>query len=253
MASSDKSTFNQFQSVVAILTPVIVAFGGFYGYILKDRVADAQSQLAAMETSIRNVEAMETFFKMMGGENNAEAKMAAYALYMLNKENPEMTVSMIMAPENEDLMAVLIDLGSRDSKILEEVQKILATQDDTKEGTAIQQSAQKIVADIPSTVAAVSADTVSEDGDAGRWSYLGNFVTGEGKRFDLPAGDSPLEGNTYTLTRDVNIRADYPHSENDWQSGSIIGVAREGQRIEVVETQVDSKDHLWARINVVSR
>ena len=84
MASTDKSTFNRFQSLVTILTPIIVAVGGFYGYVLQKEVAEAeakataaQTQIAEIETSIRNVEAMETYFKMMGGENNAEAKMAA--------------------------------------------------------------------------------------------------------------------------------------------------------------------------------
>ena len=259
MASTDKSKFNQFQSLVTILTPVIVAIGGVYGYMLQKEVTEAeakasaaQTRISQIETSIRNVEAMETYFKMMGGENDAEAKMAAYALYMLNKEDPEMAVSMIMAPGKEDLMSVLIDLGSREPKIFKEVQKILETQDDTREGTSMQKTAQTIIGGIGSTgnVAATDTDKVSED--TGGWSYFGNFATGEGARIDLPAGALPIEGSTYTLNMGVNLRSDYPRKENKYKQGGVIGVAAEGEEVTITDLNVDSKKRVWAKIRLAS-
>jgi hypothetical protein len=262
MASTDKSTFNQFQALVTILTPVIVAVGGFYGYMLQEEVARAeakataaQTQIAEIETSIRNVEAMETYFKMMVGDNNAEAKMAAYALYMLNKEDPEMAVSIIMAPGREELLSVLIDLGSREPKILAEVQKILETQDDTREGTSMQQTAQKIIGDIGNSaiVAEADADAVAAPEESGRWSYLGNFATGDGVRIDLQGADVPTDGRSYALTMDVNLRSDYPQKDNAYKSGSIIGVARKGDEITIMEWKPDSKQRVWAKIRVASQ
>lgn len=246
--------------MVTILTPVIVAAGGFYGYVLQKEVAEAeakataaQTQIAEIETSIRNVEAMETYFKMMGGENNAEAKMAAYALYMLNKEDPEMAVSMIMAPGKEDLMSVLIDLGSREPKIFAEVQKILETQDDTREGTSMQQTAQKIIGDIGSSASVAGAGTVAASEDSGGWCYLGNFETGEGTRIDLPAGALPTEGSSYKLNMGVNLRADYPRKENDYQRAGVIGVARESDEITITKLDIDRKKRVWAKVQVASQ
>ena len=264
MASTDKSTFSRFQTLVTVLTPIIVAAGGFYGYVLQKEVAEAeakataaQTKIAEIETSIMSVEAMETYFKMMGGENNAEAKMAAYALYMLNKEDPEMAVSMIMAPGKEDLMSVLIDLGSREPKILAEVQKILETQDDTREQTSMQQTAQRIFRDIPSSARIVSAGAAadSEDSeDSGGWCYLGNFDTGEGKRIDLPAGALPTEGSSYTLKKDVNLRSDYPRKENSYdRRAEVIGVARESDEITITQLDVDRNKRVWAKVRVASQ
>ncbi|NIV18212.1 MAG: hypothetical protein GWN47_07305 [Woeseiaceae bacterium] len=260
MASTDKTKFNQFQSLVTILTPVIVAIGGFYGYVLQKEVSDAeakataaQTQIAEIETSIRNVEAMETYFKMMGGDNNAEAKMAAYALYMLNKEDPEMAVSMIMAPGKEHLMSVLIDLGSREPKIFEEVQKILETQDDTRQGTSMQQTAQRIIGDIGSSPKVIGTDTTDADEDTGGWSYLGNFATGAGTRIELPAGALPAEGESYTLNMDVNIRSDYPRKENNYRQAGVIGVARKGDEIVITQLDIDRKKRVWARIQVATQ
>ena len=242
-----------------------MAAGGFYGYMLENKVTeaeakvqDAQMQIAEMQTSIRNVEAMETYFKMMGGENNAEAKMAAYALYMLNKDDPEMAVSMIMAPGKEHLMSVLIDLGSREPAIFAEVQKILETQDDTREGTEMQQTAQKIIGDIGTPVVLASQDpgaleaehaAAVVDDDEGGWSYLGNFQTGEGARIDLPLGTEPTEGRTYTLNRDVNMRSDYPNRDNGYKQGHIIGVARTTDDVTIVDIDIDSKNRVWAKLS----
>jgi hypothetical protein len=259
MASSDNSTFNRFQSLVTILTPIIVAVGGVYGYLLQEEVASAkakataaQTQIAEIQTSIRNVEAMETYFKMMGGTNNAEAKMAAYALYMLNKEDPEMAVSMIMAPGKEELLSVLIDLGSREPLILAEVQKILATQDDTREGTSMQQTAQKIIADIGNSALVADVDKAENVDALESWSYLGNFDSGEGARVDLPAGsETPAEGSRFTLIMDVNLRSDYPRKGNSYKSGGIIGVALKGNEITIIEAKPDSKNRVWAKISVV--
>ena len=259
MASTGKSKFNQFQSLVTILTPVVVAIGGFYGYVLQKEVAEAEAKAAAaetriseIETSIRNVEAMETYFKMMGGDNDAEAKMAAYALYMLNKEDPEMAVSMIMAPGKDDLMSVLIDLGSREPKIFKEVQKILDSQDDTREGTSMQQTAQRIIGGIGSPATVVSADTDEASEDTGGWSYLGNFATGKETRIDVPGGALPSKGSTYTLNMGVNLRSDYPRKENKYRQGGVIGVAAKGDEITITDLDVDSKKRVWAKIQVAS-
>ena len=258
MASTNKSTFNQFQTLMAVLTPVIAAVGVFYGNLLQNEVKQAeakataaQTQIAEIETSIRNVEAMETYFKMMGGDNNAEAKMAAYALYTLNKEDPEMAVSMIMAPGKEHLMSVLIDLGSREPKIFAEVQKILETQDDTRAGTSMQKTAQKIIGDIGSSASIADAGAAAVAEDVGGWCYLGNFVTGEDTRIDLAAGVSPVEGSSYELNMDVNLRSDYPRKENNYhRRASIIGVARTSDEITIMQLDVDRKNNVWAKVHI---
>ena len=60
-----------------------------------------------MEHSIANVEAMAPYFEMMADTNKAKSKMAAYALYMLKLDDPEMAASVILAPGKPELLDVL--------------------------------------------------------------------------------------------------------------------------------------------------
>ena len=77
MATKDKSTFDRFQSLMTILTPILVVAIGAY----------LNQNITRVESEIKNVEAMKEFFELIAGEDVGKAKMAAYALYMLNKED----------------------------------------------------------------------------------------------------------------------------------------------------------------------
>ncbi len=77
MATTNKSTLDKIQSLMTILTPILVVAIGAY----------LNQNITRVESEIKNVEAMKPYFDMMAGEDAAKAKMAAYALYMLNRED----------------------------------------------------------------------------------------------------------------------------------------------------------------------
>jgi hypothetical protein len=165
---------------------------------------------------------------------------------MLNKEDPGMAVSMIMAPENPELMAVLIDPGSREPAIWEEVKKILETEDDTREQTSMQNTAQKIIGGIG------KAGAISTAAELQGWSYLGDFSSGSGTRVELPPGKLPEKDKSYELVMDTNLRADKPKPPA-YSLASITGVATSGKTITINELDVDRKNRVWAKVAVSSR
>ena len=87
MANTSKSKFDKYQALVAVTVPIMTAALGVFAYQADQKASDATGRIAQVESSINKVEAMGEYFKMMAGDNNAEAKMAAYALYVLTKED----------------------------------------------------------------------------------------------------------------------------------------------------------------------
>ena len=239
MTTSGKTGFDKVQSALAVVTPLLVlGIGAFLN-----------QNITRVESQIKNVEAMKPYFDMMAGDDPAKAKMAAYALYMLNREDPSMAVSMIMAaPPESDLMAVLIDLGSREPAIWQEVRKIVQTADDTVDQTEMQKAAQKIIGGIGTT-----ATTAAAGGVKG-WSYLGNFTPPiENARIELKAGEElPTVGKTYELLLTTNLRADKPEAP-DYTLATVTGVATSGSSITIIGLDVDSKKRVWAEIMVKLR
>ncbi|NOX67553.1 MAG: hypothetical protein GXP15_00020 [Gammaproteobacteria bacterium] len=235
MATTEKSAFDKIQSALVVLTPILVVVFGAY----------LNQNITKVESQIKNVEAMKPYFDMMAGEDPAKAKMAAYALYMLNKEDPSMAVSMIMAPQNPELMGVLIDLGSREPKIWNEVKKILDTADETRGVTKMQEAAQEIIGGIGTT--ATTATTREIQG----WSYLGDFTPPvKDSRIKLDKGEIvPVQGQSYELKQAVNVRADKPRSP-DYSLARITGVAAAGSTVVIDELDIDKNDRVWAKVSV---
>jgi hypothetical protein len=196
---------------------------------------------------------MKEFFELIAGEDTGKAKMAAYALYMLNKEDPEMAVSMIMAPGKEELMGVLIDLGSREPEIWQEVKKILETQDDRRKPTAMQETAQKIIGGIGDSASAKGGAKDSASVELAGWCYLGDFKKGSDVRIKLKPGVLlPEKGESYELTRDTNIRSEPPKPPN-YKLKGVIGVAVNGDTVKINDLEIDRKKRVWAKVSVTSQ
>jgi len=244
MANTSKTKFDRYQSLVAVTVPIMTAALAVFAYQADQKASDATGRIAMVESSINKVEAMGEYFKMMAGENNAEAKMAAYALYMLTKEDPEMAVSIIMAAGNDELHEVLRDLGTREESIKKEILRIARSRDDGDNPeevklTEMQAGVRKILGAI-----ATSADLEG-------WCYLGDFEKRSSLRIDLAKG-LPVVGESYGLILDANLRAGYPNKENDYGLASVTGVAAKGATVTVMEIAPGDKPGVWARIAVSS-
>lgn len=246
MANTGKTKFDRYQGLVAITVPIITAALAVFAYQADQKASDASGRIAMVESSINKVEAMGEYFKMMAGENNAEAKMAAYALYMLTKEDPEMAVSIIMAAGNDELHEVLRDLGTREESIKSEILRIARSRDDEDNPeevklTEMQEGVRAILGDI-----ATSANLQG-------WCYLGDFKERSGLRIDLAKG-LPVAGKSYKMILDANLRTDYPNSANDYDlaNSSITGIAAKGATVMIMEVEPGSNQRVWARIAVSS-
>lgn len=249
MANTGKTKFDRYQSLVSIAIPVLTAALAVFAYQADQKAYDADKKaselsgrIALVESSINKVEAMGEYFKMMAGENNAEAKMAAYALYMLTKEDPEMAVSIIMAAGNDELHEVLRDLGSREDAIKQEILRIAGSRDEEDNPeevklTEMQAGVREILGDI--------ATSANLNG----WCYLGDFENRSSLRIRLASG-LPVVGESYELILDANLRADYPNKENDYGLASVTGVATKGATVTIMEIEPGDKPRVWARISV---
>jgi len=241
---ANKTKFDRYQSLVAVTVPILTVALAVFAYQADQKASDASGRIALVESSINKVEAMGEYFKMMAGENNAEAKMAAYALYMLTKEDPEMAVSIIMAAGNDELHEVLRDLGTREESIKTEILRIARSRDDEDNPeqvklTEMQEGVRAILGDI-----ATSANLQG-------WCYLGDFGSRSGLRIDLAKG-LPVVGKSYELILDANLRVDYPNKKNDYGLASVTGVAAAGATVTVLEIEPGDKQRVWAKIAVSS-
>jgi len=237
-----KDLWDKVQIFFIILTPLILGIGGFFINSAQQEISDNISKL---EQTVSTVEAMIPYFDMLVGDDTNKAKMAAYALYMLNKEDPEMAVSLILAANRGELIDVLKDLGNRDTLILSIVAKAVTS----KEGETEVLDTIKSEIEISAKEIIQSISTKSSG-----WLYLGNFEGGKWtKRTIKIVKELPKEGDKYTVIDDVYLRDSKPKLPL-YKLGKILGVIKVGEeiKIDIVDTDV-GRNRVWAKVTVVSR
>lgn len=222
-----KNAWDKIHITLTLVTPLFVAI---MGWVLNQNISKVKN-------SIANVEAMAPYFEMMADTNKAKTKMAAYALYMLKHDDPEMAASVILAPGKPELLDVLKDLAKRDERIRQQLDKIIETTDDVGETTEIQKNAQEVIKSISNTLEG--------------WAYLGDY-NGQNRsnnRVRTNDGNPPLLNKSYKLLIDVNLRDSKP-SPPDYKMGEVVGVISAGKNIEIKDIDVDQKKRVWAKVVV---
>ena len=189
-------------------------------------------------------EAMRPYFDMLVANDPAKRKMAAYALYMLNKEDPEMTVSLILAANKNELNDVLKDLGNRDPNILSIVSRAVIS----KEGETIET--------VPKSEMEVSAKNIiqSISQETSGWSYLGTFIDNKWSTSTIKIGNKlPEKGKAYKIIDEVYLRDSKPTFPL-YKLGKILGVLKVGEEIRVDELDADvGRNRVWAKVTMISR
>ena len=203
---------------------------------------------------------MSTYFKMMAGTDVAQAKMAAYALYMLNRDDPAMAVSVLLAGASGEggskapkhfLMDVLKDLASRDKKFRQSLQKIVATSDSTGVDTEAQVRAYEVIESVsvkppPAEVAAGEEQKKQEN----QWCYLGRFRSNRWSDSSLKIKtNQEVKVGQYELVKDVRLRAGYP-KKPDYKLAKTVGVAHKGSRVEIKKLKYVGTG-VWAKVSIV--
>ena len=236
-----KSAWEITQSVILLLTPVLVAV---MGYVFNRSLTQIESQIA-------NVSAMQPFMEMIADEDITRSKMGAYAIYMLKKDDdPQIAAQMILAPGKQHLMDVLVDIGNRDTAIKNVVNRVLENLDlgsgDTSKLSDIQKNALMVINKIDEQTSSEFETNGRDEPIATDWLYLGNYT--QGLTGDRIIEGNPVIGNTYTLIKASHVRADKPRKADGYKLPPFVRVAKKGSQIEIDTLTTDKKQHKWARI-----
>lgn len=238
---AQKTLWDKVQVIFTILTPLILGIGGFFINATQQEISNSISRL---EQTVSSVEAMRPYFDMLAGSNPAQARMAAYALYMLNKEDPEMTVSLILAANRKELNDVLKDIGNRDPNILAIVSKTVISKEGETAEIVPKSEMEVSVKNIIQSISTVSSG----------WSYLGTFVDNKWSKSTIKIGNElPKEGEGYKVIDDVYLRDSKPTFPL-YKLGKILGVLKVGEQIRIDKLDADvGRNRVWAKVTVMSR
>jgi hypothetical protein len=238
---AQKNIWDIVQIIFTILTPLVLFVGGI---IINSTQQEISNNISKLEQTVSSVEAMRPYFDMLAGEDPAQAKMAAYALYMLNKEDPEMAVSLILAASREELNDVLKDIGNRDPNVLAFVSNAVIS----KEGeTAENSTKSQIETSAKSIIQSISTESSG-------WSFLGTFDGKKWSKSTIKIGNElPEEGKVYEIIDDVYLRDDKPKFPL-YKLGKILGVLKEREKIRIDKLEADvGQNRVWAKVTVASR
>lgn len=236
-----KDFWDRVQVIFTVLTPIILGVGGF---IINSAQQEISKNISRLEQTVSSVEAMKPYFDMLAGSDPSQAKMAAYALYMLNKEDPEMAVSLILSANRKELNDVLKDIGNRDPNILAIVSKAVIS----KEGEATEITTKsEMEASAKNIIQSISTESSG-------WSYLGTFDGEKWSRSTIEIGNElPKEGKVYAIIDDVYLRDGKPKFPL-YKLGKILGVLKVGDEIRIDKLEANvGRNRVWAKVTAVSR
>lgn len=248
------------QIVLTVLTPLMLGLGGLWFKRAEQRLngeqqvllakqqdlqtqqAKISGQLSQLQTRTTMVQAMKEYFEMLVAADSSKGKMAAYALYMLNKEDPEMAVSLVLASDRPALRSVLVDLGQRDTMI----RNLVAQRISSREGLPgdPHSTATRMTANATSVLAQMGGD------ERNGWSYLGTFRDGRWRHGPTVQIDQqmPQVDKSYPVAMSLYLRATAPNDE--YRHGDIRGVIPVGDRLRVDELR-QYGNRVWARVTVL--
>lgn len=276
-----KSFFEIIQSIFMLMTPILVAF---LGYFFNNKVDEIQNK-------IDNVEAMIPFMNMLlDTDDKTKNIMGAYGIYMLKQgDDSKIAARMIAATQKSHLADVLRDIGKDDDsvqKVLDDLydnplgitpEEYSALDDSIKSTldlTPLQRYALNVKHDIDLSQLRkeISKETEQSKEDNTRevtaaekkpasfksegWIYLGNVKTG--LIINVPgellakirnnSGGINMDNYVFKLKKATNLRSGKPEKSNGYKLQSFIKALKEGTEIKITEYDLDKKDHFWVKI-----
>ncbi|MBD2595403.1 hypothetical protein H6G74_13835 [Nostoc spongiaeforme FACHB-130] len=254
--TTGKDKWDKIQVIFTIITALTTGIWGAFIHFSQQQSNKIQSQinqtqqdisnrLAVLDRTIKSVDSMSPYIdRISENGNKAKSKLAAYAIYLLNKDDPQMAVSLILAADKVELYDVLKDLGKRDPKILIYISEALPKPEKDSQ-------AQEKTSAIKSTENVVKAIQTATSG----WCYVGNFHNNRWSRktIQVPENAMPQEGNTYTIIDDVYLREKQPEPPN-YTLGNVTRVNKVGEKVKIEQVaKIPGKDWVWARVTIMPK
>jgi hypothetical protein len=266
-----KSLFEIIQSVFMLITPILVAF---LGYFFNNKVDEIQNKIAP-------VEAMLPFMKMMTDTSDVSQNiMGAYGIYMLKEgEDSKIAARMIAATQKSHLADVLRDIGKDDDSVQKVLNDLLdnplgitpeeySSLDDSIRNslglTPLQIYALNIKHDIDlsnlrqdateETTASKEENVRKEESSevaktnysADGWIYLGNINTG--LIVNKPDQNS-IKSDIYKLKKATNLRTGKPEKSNGYKIQRFLRTLKEGSEVKILKLDIDKKGHFWVEVD----
>lgn len=248
-----KSFFEQSQLVVTVITGIIGIWLTISQHSLAERQAEIKkaqdsisTRLSLIQSDRETVESVSKYFDLLSGTDTTKAKMGAYAVYMLKRDDPEMVVSLIMAADKPSLRnSVLTDLANRDAKIRAQLVSIASPASDTASAVPESQNVE---------AASIAENVLTQVATQG-WAYVGVFRNGgwvHGPMFQVPGRLPQAREELRVAGRRLYLRDAAPDSAT-YRHGAVQGVLEQGQRvrIEEVRPRLKSGAHVWVRVSVI--
>ena len=231
-----KDPWDKALTISNIITAVIAAALSVFVFISQSRSAAMQQQIvekvANLENTVKSVEAMVPLFDMIVGTDSAKCQMGAYALYMLNKDKPELAVNIIVTANRPELWAVLKNIGKWDKNLLDQLTPMLPKEGDSLNPKEKQQA--KALQETVSTMAQPSADD--------HYIYLGQ-QTEDGKLTKNTVDMNGKASGTFTVVDAVNVR-NAPNSD-----GRIVDVKPVGTKVNIMQMYEDDHKRVWGKVS----
>jgi hypothetical protein len=250
-SESNRSTWDRVQMAVTLLTALVGVWLSISQATIQrhqDLLKSSQDSMSISMDQLKlehsTIESLSSYFDLMTGADSGKAKMGAYAIYMLEKHDPEMVVSLVLASGRPALRDVLLDLGRRDQAIHRQLDRIFAPPVTSVETPDESPAPSDAVADAGSLLAQIVSTG---------WFYVGVYREDRWSHGPMLEGlqQLPVAGTTYVVRRRLYLRAAPPDTANR-HSGPIQGVLDVGSRVAVLEVRPTlGGDHVWVRVSVL--
>lgn len=200
----------------------------------------SQEQIAKNISKLNSITAMDPFIDKIADSSPAKAKMAAYGLYLLNQETPEMAVTLITATKKPEMDEVLETLGKMDKRIVEYVGKFVHTEevDPTREQKRLDAVIQKI--------------QTTRRG----FCFFGRYIDGKWAKKAMVSGlpkGLPKAGEQYIVSRQTYLRASYPiENNNELSLSSVMGVNAVNNKVKLLDVKHYSDGAVWCELEIMN-
>lgn len=177
------------------------------------------SYLQSLDSLTKRVDSMQPFFDRLVDPNPSKCRLAAFALYLLNRTEPALAVRMIVAADRQPAFDALRDIARGDAAVGVILSELYPDKVTDRRVQIILQEAQK-----PPTVL------------DGTWVYLG-IKDGRGRYRDQTV--DRISTGTVRVTTAAYVR--------DAVRGKILSVLDRDKQVDIVELRQLENGAVWGR------
>lgn len=206
----------------------------------------SQEQIANNVAKLNTISAMNPFIDKITDADPAKARIAAYVLYLLNHDNPQMAVTLIAATRRKEMDDVLVDLSNMKPELVEYVGQFISV--DKNDGIVKnnnQESLNRVISKMQKT----------SKGYCFFGRRIDNKWEKKGMVADFPIG-LPQPGEEYIVSRSTYLRNAFPtiaSSHDDLNLGKVVGVNGVNNKIRILDVKAYFDGAVWCALEIIEQ